>query len=207
MKAGFIGTNDDDDDDDNDDDVDEDDDDDVLDKHCQTTFHKDFADINSDDEIGSTKLIETEQEGYTSKSDSTCKSVVDYSVDDISDILNQLYVCPEWKVGDEEDQVDGDDLDHIFCPFDGSAMFSVACKMNHSCKPNVIVRYATAGWYCPLTLECVALREIQKDEELCISYIDFTFNSMVMDVQDRWNQLESYGFKCNCERCLLERQQ
>jgi hypothetical protein len=194
MKAGFIGTN----------------DDETLNDHCNTV--KENVEIKNDTDkdagIISTKVIETERDDHdhTSDSSSACQSIVDYSVDDISGILHQLYVSPQCNVEDDEHPLDGDDLDHIFAPFDGTAMFRVACKMNHSCKPNVIVRYAAAGWYHPLTLECIALREIQKDEELCISYIDFTFNSLVMDVQDRWNQLESYGFKCNCERCLLELQ-
>ncbi len=192
MKAGFIGTS---------------DDDSTLDEHCKTV--KENVEIKSDTDNGariiSTKVIETERDDHDQTYDSR-KSIVDYSVDDISGILHQLYVSPQCNVEDEEHQLDGDDLDHIFPPFDGTAMFRVACKMNHSCKPNVIVRYAAVGWYHPLTLECIALREIQKGEELCISYIDFTFNSLAMDVQDRWNQLESYGFKCNCEKCLLELQ-
>jgi hypothetical protein len=117
-----------------------------------------------------------------------------------------LYISTERKFGDEE-KLDGDDLDHIFAPLDGIAMFSIACKMNHSCQPNVIVRYAKVGWYRPLTLQCVAIREIQKGEELCISYIDLSADSAVMQIQDRWRQLESYGFICNCKRCRLEQQQ
>ena len=137
----------------------------------------------------------------------------DYSVDGIDRILNQLYIRgeghfdpherkPDDGEKEQNDQLDGDDLDYVFVPLDGTAMFSTACKMNHSCRPNILVRYY-AGWgqNRPLVLQCVALRNIVEGEELCISYIDTDG-----DIQERRKRLESYGFTCHCTRCLSEGQ-
>eukprot|EP00957_Ditylum_brightwellii_P156449 11906614-Ditylum_brightwellii.AAC.1 len=81
---------------------------------------------------------------------------------------------------DDDDGNEGDDLDMLFNPLDGTAMYYTACKMNHSCDPNIVAGYSYSsssgsggGWGSnyPLVLHCLALRDIQKGEELCISYI------------------------------------
>jgi len=134
----------------------------------------------------------------------------DYSVNDVCNVLNQLYIRGERKLDDNDPTEEGDDLDYIFAPLDGTAMFSIACKMNHSCQPNAIVRYARNHWYHPLKLQCISISEIQKGEELCISYIDehtIDSSSVRANIKERWKQLESYGFQCNCEKCILEQKQ
>ncbi len=88
-------------------------------------------------------------------------------------------------------------FDSVFPPLDGTALFSTACKMNHSCIPNVFVQYR-GGWgqQRPLVLECVAVRDIQPGEELCISYVDCD-----LDTEERRQELLNYGFFCECPRC------
>jgi SET and MYND domain-containing protein len=44
-----------------------------------------------------------------------------------------------------------------------------------------------------------ALRDVEKGEELSVSYIDET-----QTVAQRENALASYGFKCACARCVAE---
>ena len=100
----------------------------------------------------------------------------------------------------EESAQDGDDLDELFNPLDGTAMYTTACKMNHSCHPNVVVLYRTRQWGEPLVAHVVALRYIEVGEELCISYIN-TWESL----ETRTESLANYGFKCHCIKCQTER--
>lgn len=116
--------------------------------------------------------------------------------------------------GEELDENDGDDLDILFTPLDGTAMYQTACKMNHSCDPNVMVRYSCSripggtigksrwGRHFPLVLECIAVRDIDAYEELCISYINKT--KPLLERQDEL--LNTYGFRCTCMRCQSELQ-
>lgn len=64
-------------------------------------------------------------------------------------------------------------MDRVFPPLDGTAFYVNICKINHSCEPNVFVRYAmssTPG--IGLIAEIVALQEINPGDELLQSYID-----------------------------------
>ena len=106
--------------------------------------------------------------------------------------------------------VQGDDLDVIFTPLDGTAMYSTTCKMNHSCEPNVVVKYSFScagggkfarwGRNFPLVVSCCAIREINEGEELCISYINED-----LELEEREKALENYGFECNCTKCERQR--
>jgi hypothetical protein len=62
-------------------------------------------------------------------------------------------------------------VDEIFLPLDGTALYSIFCKINHSCNPNVMVKYVFTLEY-GLVAQMVALREIKAGEELLQSYID-----------------------------------
>ena len=64
-------------------------------------------------------------------------------------------------------------MESLFPPLDGTALYSMMCKINHSCYPNVRVKYVFAREY-GLVAELVALREIRPDDELLQSYIDQT---------------------------------
>uniref|UniRef100_A0A7S1BXH0 SET domain-containing protein n=1 Tax=Corethron hystrix TaxID=216773 RepID=A0A7S1BXH0_9STRA len=124
-----------------------------------------------------------------------------------------------------------DDLDLLFPPLDGMALFATACKMNHDCDPNVMVRYVvleSGDFYGKeddggVVLEAVAIREVAEGEELCISYIDEGpgeddsddededddendrhSSSQGMPLGERRAHLFHYGFYCNCRRCKEE---
>lgn len=147
------------------------------------------------------------------QSDASCRSYDDseeeceYSVDDISSLLADLsadktgskheYSCP--TALDLSNQ--GDELDYVFPPLDGTAMYALACKMNHSCDPNVTVLYKRVGWgrNHPLTAFCMALKDIKEGEELTISYIDSEQSFSL-----RQAALNHYGFKCCCHLCAKE---
>jgi len=105
---------------------------------------------------------------------------------------------------DDDDNNDQDDLDAIFSPLDGTAMYALACKMNHSCDPNVVVLYKTRGWGSkhPLVAHCVALRDIQPGEELTICYIHGD-----RPLEERQKELQHYGFSCCCEKCKREQKE
>lgn len=144
----------------------------------------------------------------------------DYSPDEIDAYIATLEIDEEGKINtireeneleeDEDDSPEGDDLDTLFCPLDGTSMYHTACKMNHSCDPNVIVKYvyscsgggnrARWGKLYPLLIQCCAIRDVQEGEELCISYIksDATY-------EERKLLLENYGFECTCLKCVTER--
>jgi hypothetical protein len=64
-------------------------------------------------------------------------------------------------------------VDNIFSPLDGTALFSTLCKINHSCDPNVKVKYAFTREY-GLVATLTALKDIITGAELLQSYIDQT---------------------------------
>jgi len=67
--------------------------------------------------------------------------------------------------------------------------------INHSCDPNV--------HYCFIfeNIVMVATRDIMKDEEITISYIDY----LKYDLNDRQNLLKKgWDFTCECSRCKME---
>jgi hypothetical protein len=68
------------------------------------------------------------------------------------------------------------DVENVFPPLDGTALFSMLCKINHSCEPNVRVKYVFTK-ELGLTAFLVALKEINKGSELLQSYIDQTMGT------------------------------
>jgi SET domain-containing protein len=64
-------------------------------------------------------------------------------------------------------------VDNLFTPLDGTALFSTLCKINHSCDPNVKVKYAFTREY-GLVATLTALKDIITGAELLQSYIDQT---------------------------------
>jgi len=145
-----------------------------------------------------------------------------YSVDDIANFLSGLFLDEQGmavtrEINSESNENDcnsdeqqlGDDLDLLFTPLDGTCMFQTTCKMNHSCNPNVVARYSYScsgggefarwGQDFPLVVQCVALRDILEDEELCISYINHDAS-----FEDRQKELSHYGFKCMCDKCCRD---
>ena len=79
----------------------------------------------------------------------------------------------------------------------GSAIYLLSSLFNHSCSPNVEPMFP----YNNHMVEMKATRKIEKNEHLCISYID----SENLSVQERQHKLlHGYGFQCRCEKCLEE---
>ncbi|CAK9438587.1 uncharacterized protein LODBEIA_P28110 [Lodderomyces beijingensis] len=76
----------------------------------------------------------------------------------------------------------------------GFAVYPSASLFNHSCEPNIKkIRMKN-------DLRFVALRDIQKGEELCISY----GNHQDEDVDERQKQLSEWFFTCSCAKCTRE---
>ena len=79
--------------------------------------------------------------------------------------------------------------EHIFPPLDGTAFYTNICKINHSCDPNVYVKYpdgvdVLGGGASPLRAQLLAARDIQSGEELVQSYVDQSLGERVMVVGD-----------------------
>lgn len=72
------------------------------------------------------------------------------------------------------------------------AFLFTATLLNHSCLPNVI--FGENDGY----MIFIAVRDIQKGDEICDNYIDIT-----LPKKERKKYLmEQYGFECCCERCI-----
>ncbi len=127
--------------------------------------------------------------------------------------------CPEEE--EEEEEEDEEEEGDLFAPLDGTALYSLICCMNHSCRPNCVVRYpgrrrqqpaakesgdglvldASPGTAAadPLVAEVVLLEDVSDGDELTQSYV-----SREMGLAERRKALEDYGFFCTCPRCLEE---
>jgi hypothetical protein len=81
-------------------------------------------------------------------------------------------------------------------PAEGSALFSTLSCFNHSCVPNCKVQFFENN-----KAVVTALRHIEADEELTISYVDVD-----LDAGERTEALLEYGFTCDCVRCEAERE-
>lgn len=112
--------------------------------------------ISDDDEAEGGRVDTSEIQTEQDSRDDFKSEAQEYSPDDIAEFIARLYIdeeglvaAPSEKENDdssgvnrEEDLAEtGDSLDALFVPLDGTCMYSTACKMNHSCEPNVLVRY------------------------------------------------------------------
>lgn len=86
----------------------------------------------------------------------------------------------------------------LFPMFTGQALFGLLCLVNHSCTPSTVTRYSS--WRGRTMVRIEALRDIAKDEELSVSYVDET-----EPVEKRREALAAYGFVCICGLCVQER--
>ncbi|CAM9191439.1 unnamed protein product [Ectocarpus sp. 4 AP-2014] len=112
---------------------------------------------------------------------------------------------------------EGEEVVSLFPPLDGTALYPLICCMNHSCRPNCLVRYpgrrrekkatvdpekaavAGAASADPLVAELVLLDDVPAGGELTQSYV-----TREMGLVERREALEDYGFFCTCPRCLEE---
>eukprot|EP00596_Hydrurales_sp_CCMP1899_P005157 CAMPEP_0119050410 /NCGR_PEP_ID=MMETSP1177-20130426/69792_1 /TAXON_ID=2985 /ORGANISM="Ochromonas sp, Strain CCMP1899" /LENGTH=705 /DNA_ID=CAMNT_0007028775 /DNA_START=178 /DNA_END=2298 /DNA_ORIENTATION=- len=75
-------------------------------------------------------------------------------------------------------------------------LFPYTSMMNHSCRPNCIKLFLIQP-YCPPKLIMRAIRDIDKGEELCYSYVN-----LYQSTETRREQLtKAYSFHCICQRC------
>ncbi|KAJ5925283.1 hypothetical protein N7454_007922, partial [Penicillium verhagenii] len=78
-----------------------------------------------------------------------------------------------------------------------AAVYPTAAIANHSCLPNIIHKPDDHG-----RMVFTAARDINKDDECCISYFDL---SQYTDITTRREYLKnSFRFTCKCERCVSE---
>jgi len=75
-----------------------------------------------------------------------------------------------------------------------SALFCALARFNHSCTPNAI------NDACSKLARVRAVRNILQGEEVTISYVPLSHN-----LQRRTEALGSFGFTCQCNRCIRER--
>ncbi|GJE99629.1 SET domain-containing protein [Phanerochaete sordida] len=80
-------------------------------------------------------------------------------------------------------------------------VFPLASRVfNHSCVPNCVPKYIITPTEL-VTMEIVALRDVDPGEELTLPYLD---PALPFDIRQRALQ-ESYGFACNCALCTFQR--
>lgn len=113
---------------------------------------------------------------------------------------------------DGDDDGTGPEEEGLFAPLDGTALYSLVCCMNHSCRPNCVVRYPAGGGQLrgagepenlraadPLVADVVLLEDVPAGVELTQSYV-----TREMGLAERRKALEDYGFLCACPRCREE---
>lgn len=94
-----------------------------------------------------------------------------------------------------------DEFSGIFTEVEGSGLYELQSKLNHSCDPNVEICFEKGDH----TLSVRALRDIKEGEELCISYIS------PCDLERSRHSrrkllLDNYTFFCNCSKCKCQSQ-
>jgi len=95
---------------------------------------------------------------------------------------------------DEEIEDNSENSDSVFPSFDGLGLFPIESCFNHSCTPNVIVKFFEDN-----TAHIVAHAPIKKGEELLHSYVNYEAPLLT-----RRKQLREYGFTCVCLKCQNE---
>ena len=95
----------------------------------------------------------------------------------------------------------------LFPNFEGIGLYPLVSILNHSCSPNCkFIFNSTCSSTSNIlskfnyTISCIAIRDIDINEELCHSYINND-----EDVSYRRKELEdNYGFMCTCNKCVAE---
>lgn len=83
-----------------------------------------------------------------------------------------------------------------FLDNEGSGLYVKQSKFNHSCEPNAQILFPSSDF----TLNVIALRDINPEEEICISYIDECMLSRSRHSRQKYLR-ENYLFQCECEKC------
>ena len=101
----------------------------------------------------------------------------------VDELIDELYSKLEDTVGQ-------------FLNNEGSGLYSLQSKINHSCSPNAEIRFP----YSNHILQVIALKPIKLNEEICISYLDECILERSRYSRQKYLQ-ENYLFLCECEKC------
>lgn len=82
---------------------------------------------------------------------------------------------------------------------EGSGLYVMQSKINHSCAPNAEITFPHGNH----TLEIKALQDIHVGEEICISYLDECQLERSRHSRQKYLQ-ENYIFLCECEKCTSQ---
>lgn len=112
----------------------------------------------------------------------------------------------EWlAANDDEEEVDQiyDEIENVtgidYMDNEGVGMYATQAMLNHDCNPNAQIKFNQNDH----TLSVEILRDVEKGEEVCISYLDPCLMSKNKRARREY-LLENYLFNCNCERCTEE---
>lgn len=134
-------------------------------------------------------LIGTNSQGIgTSSFADYVKNVSDLDLNEkqraeIDDLIDSIYTRFNETVG-------------VFLNNEGSGLYTIQSKINHSCQPNAEVTFDESN----SELQVVALRDINENEEITISYLDECQLSRSRHSRQKYLQ-ENYLFHCECEKC------
>ncbi|CAG0919945.1 unnamed protein product [Notodromas monacha] len=87
-----------------------------------------------------------------------------------------------------------------FINVEGSGLYEIHSRINHSCEPNAEVRFQLG---CH-TLTVVTLSDIRQGDEICISYLDECLLARSRHSRQKVMK-DDYGFVCHCSRCIREK--
>lgn len=105
---------------------------------------------------------------------------------DVDELIDALYTTLENTVGQ-------------FLNNEGSGLYLLQSKINHSCNPNAEIRFPFSN----NILQVVALRDIAEGEEVCISYLDECELNRSRHSRQKYLE-ENYLFACECDKCQEE---
>ncbi|GAB0098024.1 SET domain-containing protein [Sergentomyia squamirostris] len=86
-----------------------------------------------------------------------------------------------------------------FLDVEGSGLYVIQSKLNHSCIPDAEIKFLQSNH--TLVLSC--LRDIQADEEICISYLSECFLNRSRHTRHKFLK-ENYLFVCQCDLCTSQ---
>jgi hypothetical protein len=105
---------------------------------------------------------------------------------ELDDFIDSLYTKFQDTVGE-------------FLNNEGSGLYEIQSKINHSCLPNAEIKFPKSNH----VVEVVALRDIQENEEICISYLDECQLQRSRHSRQKY-LLANYLFECDCLKCQSE---
>jgi hypothetical protein len=84
----------------------------------------------------------------------------------------------------------------------GSALCVLSAYMNHSCMPTAVLRTSMEDGFSGHMCHVRAVAPLRKGQEVTISYA-----SLSATLAEREEMCRSYGFRCECPRCLHDREE